>query len=343
MKPTTIISRILLSFLFIVFLSCASQKTATLTDTGNDDASKDLITLDTAIAKIASYFSGNLTSKSHIALISFDTENKTLSDYIFEEFWIYFEDNSSLVLVDRKNLELINKEMNYQLSGMVSDDSAKSIGHQFGPQTLLYGKLVRLGGEYRLSVYATDVERATSSMRVANIKPDKRLAALLEKSTVEKSTAENTGINMANILYAGFDNPFQFTVQTDKSNGIYHDGDYMTMQIYSARNAYFKVTHIDVSGKAQVIYPTSSRDNNFIKAGQTRDIPDNTKFKMTKPYGEEIILVAAYDVPFTVSRQNAPAPVSNNVVVRGLVVESTETQTNIQPVATAKFTYSIRQ
>jgi len=331
------ISRILLFFVFIV-LSCASQKTTAALAPGNDAASEDSITLDKAIPKIASYFSNNLAPKSPVALIAFDTENKTLSDYIFEEFWIYFEDNSSLALVDRKNLELISKEMNYQLSGAVSDDSAKSIGHQFGPQTLLYGKLTRLGDEYRLSVYATDVERATSSLRVANIKPDKRLASLLEKP----ATA-NTGINMANILYAGFDNPFKFTAQTDKSNGIYHDGDYMTMQIYSAQDIYFKVMHIDVNGKAQVIYPASPGDNNFIKAGQTRTIPDNTRYKMTKPYGEEMILVSAYNAPFTVSGQNNSAPLSGNVVVRGLVVENAETQTNIQPVATAKFTYSIRQ
>jgi hypothetical protein len=336
MKAYAIIYHILLSFLLIVFLlSCTSQQT---TATHKEDAySDDYVTLDTAITKTASYFSQNLTSKSNIALIGFDTENKTLSDYIFEEFWINFEDNSSLVLVDRKNLELISKEMDYQLSGQVSDDSAKSIGRQFGAQTLLYGKLTRLGNEYRLSVYATDVERATSSLRAANIKPDNRLASLLETQS-----AESPGINMANILYAGFGNPFRFTVQTDKTDGIYHDGDYMTMQIYSEQDTYFKVTHIDVNGKAQVIYPTSPHDNNFIKAGQTRYIPDNTRYKMTKPYGEEIILVAAYSVPFSVSRLNNSVPLSNNVIVRGLVVESAETQTNVQPVATAKFTYSIR-
>jgi hypothetical protein len=320
----------------VLFLSCTSQKTTTAH--AKDDYSEDSITIDAAIKKIALYYSNNLASKTNVALISFETDNKTLSDYIFEEFWIFLEDNSSLVLVDRKNLELINKEMSYQLSGMVSDDSAKAIGHQFGTQTLIYGKLIQIGKEYRLSVYATDVERATSSVRVADIKPDKRLAALLEKPA-----AENAGINMANILYAGFDNPFQFTVQTDKSNGIYHDGEYMKMRIFFAKDAYFKVTHIDVNGNAQVIYPTTSRDNNYIKAGQTRDIPDNTKFKMTKPYGEEIILVAAYDAPFAVSRQTAPVPVSNNVITRGLVVESTETKTNIEPIATAKFTFSIRQ
>jgi len=332
-----IIFKILLSLILTTILSsCASQKTTTQ-DAAKDTAQDDSLTLDAAIAKIAEYFSTNLAPKTNIALLSFDAENKTLSDYILEEFWIYFEDNSSLTLVERKNLELINKEMNYQMSGAVSDDSAKSIGHQFGPQTLLYGKLVSMGKEYRLSVYATDVERATSSMRAVNIKPDKRLSALCEKQS-----AGNNGANMANVLYSGSDNPFQFTVQTDKSDGIYHDGDYMTMRISSAKDAYFKVTHIDVSGQAQVIYPTSSRDNNFIKAGQTRQIPDNTKYKMTKPYGEEIILVAAYDAPFNVGKQNS-APLSNNVVMRGLIVEDAETKTNVQPVATAKFTYSIRQ
>ncbi|MDR1901940.1 MAG: DUF4384 domain-containing protein [Treponema sp.] len=300
--------------------------------------SQDSVTLDAAIEQIASYFTERLPPRSSIALVNFDAETRTLSDYIFEELWIYFEDNSSLLLVDRQHLELINKELSYQASGEVSDDSAASIGNQFGPQTLMYGRLTRIGGEYRLTVYATDVERATSSVRAVNIKPDKRLAALLEKPA-----AGDAGVNMANVLYAGADNPFRFTVQTDKANGDYHDGDYMTMRIYSERDAYFKVTHIDVNGNIQVIYPTSSRDNNFIKAGQTRQIPDNTRFRMTTPYGQETILAAAYTTPFTADRPNTPEPLSNYAVTRGLVVENAETQTTMPPAATAKVTYSIKR
>jgi hypothetical protein len=333
MKTKTIIFYVLSAFLF----SCASQQTTVKEDDYSErETSQDLPTLDMAIAKIASYFSQNLAPKSNIALVNFDAENSMLSDYIFEEFWIHFEDNSSLVLVDRQNLEMINRELDYQLSGQVSDDSAKSIGHQFGPQTLLYGKLTRMNNEFRLSVYATDVERATSSLRAENIRLDKRLSSMLENTS-----AGDTGINMANALYAGSGNPFRFSVQTDKISGVYHEGEFMTMQIYSAQDAYFKVTHIDVNGKAQVIYPVSPNDNNFIRAGQTRQIPDNTRFRMTAPYGEETILVAAYDALFIVSRQNPSIPVSGNVILRGLTVENSETRSAIQPVATAKFTYSI--
>ncbi|MDR1986845.1 MAG: DUF4384 domain-containing protein [Treponema sp.] len=292
-------------------------------------------TLDKAIEDIAAYFTQKLPEHSPVALVNFDAETRTLSDYIFEELWIYFEDHSSLVLVDRQNLELISKELTYQAAGEVSDESAKSIGQQLGPQVLLYGKLTRIGGEYRLTVYATDVERAASSMRAVHITPDPRLAALLEARSPESA------VNMAHVLYGGKDNPFQFSVQTDKTNTDYHDGDYMTMQIYAARDVYIKVTHVDVHGNAQVIYPFSAQDDNFIRAGQTRRIPDNTRFKMTKPYGKETILVAAYDAPFTVHPQNAAAPLSAHGLMRGIVVENTGTLTAMQPVATAQCTYRI--
>jgi hypothetical protein len=328
MKTKALIFFVLSAFLF----SCSSRQT-TVKEVAYTE---DLPTLDMAIAKIALYFSQSLAPNSNIALVNFDAESRALSDYIFEEFWIHFEDNSSLVLIERQNLEMINKELDYQLSGQVSDDSVKSIGRQFGAQTLLYGKLTRMADGYRLSVYATDVEKATSSLRAENIKPDRRLASMLESKS-----AGDAGIDMANILYAGSGNNFKFTVQTDKISGDYHEGDFMAMQIYSAQDAYFKVTHIDVNGKAQVIYPVSPNDNNFIRAGQTRQIPDNTRFRMTAPYGEETILVAAYDGPFMVSRQNPSMQMSTNVILRGLAVESAESRSAMQPVATAKFTYTI--
>jgi hypothetical protein len=187
-----------------------------------------------------------------------------LSDYSFEELWVHFEDSRAFVLVDRQNLELIEKEMAYQVSGRISDESAQSIGKPFGPQTLVYGAITRLGGEYRLVVHATDVERAVTSIRSAVVVPDRRFAALLEKPSGGKA-----GVSMANALYSGQGNPWRLTVQTDKNSGDYHEGDYMTLRIYSEKGAWFKVTHIDVNGNAQVIYPVSPRDNNFIKAGET--------------------------------------------------------------------------
>jgi hypothetical protein len=291
------------------------------------------VPLDRALSDIAAYYVENLPAGTKIALVNFESETPLLSGYIFEELWIQFEDSRSFVLVDRHNLELIQKELEYQYSGVVSDESARSVGKQFGPQMLVYGKITRLGGEYRLVVHATDVERAVTSIRAAAVVPDRRLAALLEASP-------GGAAGMAGALYSGAGNSWGFTVETDRSSGVYHEGEYMTLRVYSERDAWFKITHIDVNGIAQVIYPVSPRDNNFIRAGETRRIPDNTRFRMTKPYGEEMILAAAYEKPFVI-RANPAAPLSNNTLVRGITVESEDTLTDMRPASAAKFTCRI--
>jgi hypothetical protein len=335
----------LLSLSFAFVLACGSQNPAVQSAPAPEPAAPAAaqyagdgvpgVSLDEALADIAAYYAENLPAHTKLALVSFEAETQLLSDYIFEELWIRFEDGSSFTLVDRRNLELIQKELEYQYSGYVSEESAQSVGKRFGAQTLAHGKMTRLGGGWRLVVHATDVERAVTSIRSAQVSPDPRLAALLENPS-----GGAAGAGMAGALYSGAGNPWRLAAQTDRSDGEYHEGDYMTLQIYSERDAWFKITHIDVNGNAQVIYPVSPRDNNFIRAGETRRIPDNTRFRMTAPYGEEMILVAAYEEPFVV-RAPASAPLSNSLLVRGLTVEREGARTDMRPAATAKFAYRI--
>jgi hypothetical protein len=193
----------------------------------------DGVSFDRALSDIAAYYRENLPANTRIALVNFESDYPLLSEYIFEELSIYFESSRSFVLVDRRDLELIQWEMEYQFSGAVSDESAQSIWNQFGPQTLVYGKITALGGDYRLIVHATDVEPASGV----------------------------AGAGTAGALYSGAGNPWRFTVQTDRSGGEYRYGDYMTLRIYAERDAYFKITHIDVNGNAQVICPRAPSFN----------------------------------------------------------------------------------
>ena len=138
--------------------------------------------------------------------------------------------------------------------------------------------------------------------------------------------------------YSGKDNRWVFTVTPDVLDGIYYDNDYMTMRLYSERDCYFRITHVDVNGNTQIIYPTSPRDNNFIRAGETRRIPDNTRYRMGSPFGEEMILVAAYDRPFTLNQSSGT--LSADSISRGLTVVS-DNNTQMTPLATARFSYTI--
>jgi hypothetical protein len=102
-------------------------------------ASAGGVTLDAALSDIAAYYTENLNVGARIVLAGFEADARLLADYIFEELWIRFEDSGAFVLVDRQNLELTQKELEYQYSGNVSDESAQAIGRQFGPQTLVGG------------------------------------------------------------------------------------------------------------------------------------------------------------------------------------------------------------
>ncbi|MDR2159889.1 MAG: DUF4384 domain-containing protein [Treponema sp.] len=449
--------------------------------------SADSLTLDEAVSGIAAWFIGRLPVGAATAIVSFEAETGRLGDYLFEEFWDRFEDAHKFIMVDRRNLDRIRAEMNYQMSGEVSDESARSIGRQYGARYIVYGKMIALGGEYRLTVYATDVETASGSQRALTVRPDGRLASLLVVSpddevdraveTLGRSLTGKTTIAVGRISYAGTqsvsslsawlkngitagalkrqdkfavasdgesaafaaaargllvespaadssveavvvgsfspvdddaevslrlvstggngavlgsarfvipaqelerrrlsllpakdtavisraefeakqkavdpyagrNNRFVFTVTPDDLDGVYYDGEYMTMRLYSGGDGYFRIVQVDVNGTAQVIYPLAAGDNNVIRAGETRRIPDNTRYRMGAPSGEEYILVAVYDRPF-VPGTGGGGPVSESAITRGLLVESGEPSGGadkggqISPVATAKFSYTI--
>jgi len=166
----------------------------------------------------------------------------------------------------------------------------------------------------------------------------RRLSLLPEKDNAVISAAEFEAKQKAVDPYAGRNNQWAFTVTPDVLDGIYYDGDYMTMRLYSARDCYFRIIHVDVNGGTQVIYPTSARDNNLIRAGETRRLPDNTIYRMGPPFGEELILVAAYERSFALNPQSGT--LSADSITRGLTVES-DNRTQMSPSVTAKFSYTM--
>jgi len=94
----------------LLAISCVTQEQKITQESANVQESaiaETGIPLDKVLSDIVSYYVENLPANTKIALIKFDAEAQLLSDYIFEELWIHFEDSRSFVLVDRKNLELI--------------------------------------------------------------------------------------------------------------------------------------------------------------------------------------------------------------------------------------------
>jgi len=159
------------------------------------------VDLNTAIKNGAAYFEQNLQGGSTVAVLSIRSESLTLSEYIIDELSSYLVNGRTFTVVDRANIDLIQREMNYQLSGDVSDETAQSIGKRIGAETVITGAIQPFGDEYRLDLRALSVETGViQGVTRQNIRPDNVLASLMEGVNVLPSIESWKN----NWLYLGF-------------------------------------------------------------------------------------------------------------------------------------------
>lgn len=84
-----------------------------------------------------------------------------MSAYIQGELTSLVTSQYKIRVVTRKNMEKIDKELDYQLSGYVSDETALSICKRLGAEVIVFGTLSELENKYNLQVKMLDVESAT--------------------------------------------------------------------------------------------------------------------------------------------------------------------------------------
>jgi hypothetical protein len=116
--------------------------------------------LDDAIEAAADYLNKNVSAGNKLVILNFRSNYPSLSEYIIDVLTGFIVNERVLTVVDRVNLALIQQEMDFQLSGEVSDSSAQSIGQKLGAQTIVSGSITAFGDLWRLSVRALDVESA---------------------------------------------------------------------------------------------------------------------------------------------------------------------------------------
>ena len=137
--------------LTVILFSCAT--------TGN----KTGISLQEATNKAAKEIADELLPNSRVAIVAFESANDNLSEYIMEEL------NAELLkykvtVVDRQNIQHIQQELNFQMSGYVNDTSAQSIGKFLGATAVITGQLIDLDAVYRYRVSVIYIEEGRRGM-----------------------------------------------------------------------------------------------------------------------------------------------------------------------------------
>jgi TolB-like protein len=116
--------------------------------------------LDITIREASNYLNQNLPRGSKVAIISIQSDYNDLSEYVIDELIANAINDRTFSVVDRAQLEKIRMELDFQLSGEVSDESARAIGEFLGAQTIVTGAISELADRHRLRLRALDVETA---------------------------------------------------------------------------------------------------------------------------------------------------------------------------------------
>jgi TolB-like protein len=113
-----------------------------------------------ALSKTVEYLEGRLPGGTIVAVLSIKSEYPRFSEYVIEELTKEMVNGRKLRVVERRRLDVIREEMDYQMSGEVSEESARSIGRQLGAEMVITGSLGPMEQGYVLRVQAVNVETA---------------------------------------------------------------------------------------------------------------------------------------------------------------------------------------
>jgi hypothetical protein len=102
----------------------------------------------------------SIPDNSVITLVNIHSDNQTESHQTLNELMVQFVNAKKYIIVDRADVEKIEKEQNFQLSGFVNDDSVVSIGQFLGADVVITGSISGTAGNRRLMLKALDVKTA---------------------------------------------------------------------------------------------------------------------------------------------------------------------------------------
>jgi TolB-like protein len=143
-------------------------------------ATAQTVTLDNAINRTVDELSRSLNKGSMVAVLSMRTDSPRMASYLIEEITSAIVKQKLLTVVDRSELDLIRQEEQFQLSGEVSDESARAIGKKLGAQVIITGSFETLGDYYRFRMRVIEVETAAILETFsANVRNDSLVMSLM--------------------------------------------------------------------------------------------------------------------------------------------------------------------
>ena len=165
--------------------------------------------INTALSQAAEQFSSSIKTGTTVAILGISSPTTDLSDYMLDELTTDVIRLRKLQVVTRANLDIIKKEMDFQLTGEVSDETMQQLGAKTGAQTVISGTFKQLGTAYILNVQAFNVTTAAiQDVYRTTVTSDNTLALLMGRASVKNgqlivddyTAGQRVGMGFANMV-----------------------------------------------------------------------------------------------------------------------------------------------
>lgn len=249
----------------------------------------------------------------------------------------WFEDELRIALGQTAKVKLFDKQVAAAMDPAIRAQYAQFFGTDRA-DSILYGKYVHAEGGVQVTISLVDLATGALIAERRYLVPSEVVpqSASIQPSLVTLQTASS----LSNIATGtgGADSrsqpeksdDFVISLSTDRGIGaVYRDGEKLVLYITSSKDAYLKIYHVDVNGKAQLIWPNRFGGSGKIKAGEALIFPkqgDAFQYVLGRPYGTEYIKAVASTKPFATMEadfsdlQGSAA----SAITRGLLVVSTD-------------------
>jgi predicted nucleic acid-binding protein len=130
-----------------------SHQDASSTDSGSD------YNLDTAVQTSFDVIAKELKNRTKVAIINIASDNPTEANFIIEELtYLTVHSKKKFVVIDRRKIEAIRVERNFNRTSNYEDDFLISIGHLLGAEVIITGNLTGDNDLRRLRIKALNVK-----------------------------------------------------------------------------------------------------------------------------------------------------------------------------------------
>lgn len=144
--------------------------------------------IDEAISMAAFDIADKCEANSILVIDDFTSPTSKMTIYIREQLAdSIFSEDGLLQIVTREHMDKIEKELNFQNSGIVNEKTILSVAKRLGAQLLVFGKIEEYNNGYMLRVRILDIETGSYLFRkYYDIKHSEKTEQLLGSSSIKK-------------------------------------------------------------------------------------------------------------------------------------------------------------